>query len=77
MRTAQDVWMHVYDGAAFWLLADLEHVEGVSHDWETVQQAQKKRGRRRLHLSHYDTPAHHAALVLADTLQTDVWLDIR
>jgi hypothetical protein len=77
MRTVQDVWLHLYDGHAFWPLADLEHVEGLCHDWDVTRQHQKKRGRRKLHLSHYDTPAHHAAQLLAKTLDTDLWLDIR
>ncbi|HML24595.1 MAG TPA: hypothetical protein PKD09_23280 [Aggregatilinea sp.] len=76
MRIAQDVWIHIYDGQAFRQVAALEHVEGLSHTWSGVQIAQKTPGRRRVALEDYDTPAHHAARLLATTLNTDLWLDL-
>jgi hypothetical protein len=75
-RTIQDVWIHLSDGQRFWLVASLEEVEGQSRDWETVRAEQKKQGRRPLVLAEYDTPAHHAAQLMAQTLHSDVWLDI-
>jgi hypothetical protein len=76
VQTVQDVWVHLYDGARFWRVAALEEVEGQSHNWETVRAEQKRRGRRPLVLAEYDTPAHHAAKLMAQALRTDVWLDI-
>lgn len=73
----QDVWLHLSDGAHFYPVAVLEDIEGVSHQWDTTRQRQKTHGRRKLRLAQYDTPVHHAARVLADTIQCDVWLDIR
>ncbi len=73
----QDVWLHLSDGVNFYPVAVLEDVEGVSHQWDVTRQRQKTAGRRRLRLAQYDTPAHHAARVLADAMQCDVWLDIR
>ena len=61
----------------FWPLVELEQVEGRSRDWRAVQHAQKTPGRRGLRLLQYDTPAHHAAKVLANTMETDLWLDVR
>ena len=46
-------------------------------NWETLRRTHKARGRRRLTLAYYDTPAHHAGQVLAGALSTEVWLDIR
>jgi hypothetical protein len=77
MRTAQDVWLHLYDGVRFRQIVNVGRVEGMCHEWESIRKLQKKRGRRRLRLAHYDTPAHHAARLMARTLATDVWLDIR
>jgi hypothetical protein len=75
-RTIQDVWIHLFDGQRFWLVARLEEVEGQSHNWETVRAEQSRRGRRPLVLAEYDTPAHHAAQLMAQTLHSEVWLDI-
>jgi hypothetical protein len=75
-RTIQDVWIHLFDGQRFWLVASLEEVEGLSRNWETVRAEQNRRGRRPLVLVEYDTPAHHAAQFMAHTLHCDVWLDI-
>lgn len=76
VHTVQDVWIHLYDGTRFWPVAELNEVEGQSRHWETVRVEQKQRGRRPLALADYDTPAHHAAKWIAQTLRTDVWLDI-
>jgi hypothetical protein len=76
MRIAADVWLHVYDGKQFYLLADLERVEGKSVDWETVRSHTHTMVRRRLHLTQYDTPAHHAALKIAEAVGAPVYLDI-
>lgn len=72
-----DTWLHLYDGRRFWPVAELVRVEGHSHAWPLVERLQKQRGRRALDLAHYDTPAHHAAVVLADALGAGLWLDIR
>lgn len=72
-----DIWLHLYDGRRFWPVAELVRVEGHSHAWPLVERLQKQRGRRALDLAHYDTPAHHAAVVLADALGAGVWLDVR
>lgn len=77
VSTTQDVWIHLYDGRRFWPVAELAHVEGRCQDWETTGQTVKTPGRRRLDLMNYDTPAHHAAFVMAQALNVDVWLDIR
>jgi len=72
-----DTWLHVYDGQRFLPIVDLLRVEGKSHVWPLVERLQAQRGRRALDLAHYDTPAHHAAQMIAGALATDVWLDIR
>jgi hypothetical protein len=77
MPTSQQVWLHVYDGHTFRELVALGEVEGRSHAWDTVRIRQRKEGRRALILSHYDTPAHHAAQVIAAATDSDVWLDVR
>jgi hypothetical protein len=76
MRTLQDVWLHLYDGSQFWLIAGLSSVEGQCHDWENTRKIQKRRGRRPLRIDHYDTPAHHAALWMAHIWGIDTWLDV-
>ena len=77
MSTAQEVWIHLSDGQRFWLVANLGRVEGRARNWDLVRQTRKVKGRRRLALARYDTPAHHAARVMADAMGTEVWLDIR
>jgi hypothetical protein len=77
VSTAQDVWLHIHDGTRFLPVAELGRVEGHCRAWEQVRQSYKTKGRRRLTLAFYDTPAHHAARVMADAMQVDVWLDIR
>jgi hypothetical protein len=77
MNTLQDVWIHLYDNSRFWPVVGLEHVEGRCQDWENTRQTLRTPGRRRLKLVDYDTPAHHAALVMAQALDVDVWLDVR
>jgi hypothetical protein len=77
MNTVQDVWVHLYDGSRFWPVVGLERVEGRCHQWDEARAALKTPGRRHLKLAHYDTPAHHAAQVMAQALKVDVWLDVR
>jgi len=77
MRIAQEVWLHVYDSDKFRPVVSFGHVEGISAQWDVVRVLQKLQGRRHLHLAHYDTPAHHAALVMARVVDKPVWLDIR
>ncbi len=77
VHTAQDVWLHIYDGGQFWPVVELGRVEGQCRAWEQVRQSHKIKGRRHLTLAFYDTLAHHAARVMADAMQVDVWLDIR
>ncbi len=74
----QDVWLHLADqDDRFYELAAIEQMEGVCHRWREVKAQQKIGGRRPLYLRDYDTPAHHAARVLAETLNVPLWLDIR
>ncbi len=73
----QDVWLHLSDGERFYPIAALREVEGQSQQWDIVRQRQKITGRRRLRLAHYDSPAHHAARVMAETIGTELWQDIR
>jgi hypothetical protein len=77
VTTLQDVWIHLYDGQRFRPVVALEHVEGRCHDWDTARAVIKTPGRRPVKLARYDTPAHHAALVMGRALDTEVWLDIR
>jgi hypothetical protein len=42
-----------------------------------VRSTLKTPGRRRLILAHFDSPAHHAAQVMAQAMNADVWLDVR
>jgi hypothetical protein len=42
-----------------------------------IRRTHATKGRRRLKLAHYDTPAHHAALAMAAAIGVDAWLDIR
>jgi hypothetical protein len=77
VNTSQDVWLHIYDGAQFWTVAELGRVEGRCWAWEHVRRTYRTKGRRHLKLALYDTPAHHAACVLANAMGLDVWLDIR
>jgi hypothetical protein len=77
VATVQNVWIHLYDGQRFWPVVALEEVEGRCHDWDTARSVVKIPGRRPLKLARYDTPVHHAALVMGRALDTEVWLDIR
>ncbi|MBI5957730.1 MAG: hypothetical protein HY866_03275 [Chloroflexi bacterium] len=77
MKIALEGWLHLYDGEKFWPVAELGRVEGASMDWTNVRASQKKRGRRPISLTEYDTPAHHAALRTARIIHTEIWLDIR
>lgn len=75
-RIAQDLWLHIYDGQQFREIAALGRVEGESHAWDAVR-ADRQAGRRPLQLALFDTPAHHAALTIAQTIGCAVWLDQR
>ncbi|MBN2304278.1 MAG: hypothetical protein JXQ72_07375 [Anaerolineae bacterium] len=77
MRLVQEVWLHIYDGVRFREIVALGSVEGQSAQWDRVRRSHKRKGRRRLWLRQLDTSAHHAARLLADALDTEVWLDIR
>jgi hypothetical protein len=77
MATAQEVWLHLYDGHRFWPVVELGRVEGRCQDWDNVRHRLKTPGRRALKLAYFDTPAHHAAQVMAQALNVDVWLDVR
>ncbi len=76
-RIALDVWLHLYDGQKFWPLAELRNVEGESHQWDAMRSHAKQRRRRPVLLAEYDTPAHHAARLMATLIETESWLDIR
>ncbi len=77
VSTTQDVWIHLYDGRRFLPVVSLERVEGRCRDWSSVRHTLKTPGRRRLILAHFDSPAHHAAQVMAQAMDVDVWLDVR
>lgn len=77
VRITQDVWLHLFDGAQFREIAELGSVEGRSHTWNQTRPLQTKSGRRKLRLAQFDTPAHHAALLMARAIRTDLWLDVR
>jgi hypothetical protein len=77
VATTQDVWIHLYDGQRFVPIVTLERVEGRCHDWSSVRHTFKTPGRRRLVLAYFDTPAHHAAQVMAQAMGVDIWLDVR
>ena len=77
MPITQHVWLHLYDGDTFRELVALDEVEGRSHAWDTVRSRQRKEGRRALDLARDDTPAHHAAQFIAETIGSTVWLDIQ
>lgn len=77
MRISQDVWLHIYDGRRFWDIAELGRVEGKTHVWDTVRKLRKKNGRQPLRLAFLDTPAHHAARQMSQTIETAVWVDLR
>lgn len=77
VRVGLDAWMHLFDGEQFRLLAEIGHIEGKSHQWPLVRSHQKQPARRVLALADYDTPAHHAALALAQAIGTEAWVDVR
>lgn len=76
MHTAQDVWVHVFDGNRFYAIINFEDVEGRSWDWQTVRTHHRTYVRRNLQLAQYDTPAHHAARQIADIIGVPVYLDL-
>ena len=77
MNIVVDVWIHVSDGTQFYELVALKEVEGLSRTWDdNVRQHHHYHIRRQLHLAEYDTPAHHAALHIAQRLKVPVYLDI-
>ncbi|PJF44465.1 MAG: hypothetical protein CUN55_03830 [Phototrophicales bacterium] len=75
MRIVQDVWLHIYDGQRFYLLAQLHDVEGQTFDWDNVRTHGRTKTRRALQLVEYDTPAHHAAQQIADIIKVPVYID--
>lgn len=77
MGTQQDVWLHLSDGNRFLPVVELLELEGQCRNWQAIERTHHKRGRRALKLVHYDTPAHHAARVMAQAIGAKVWLDIR
>lgn len=77
IKTQQAVWLHLSNGERFWQVVALKEIEGTCHNWERVKHTYTTTGRRPLKLAHYDTPAHHAARVMARAIGADVWLDIR
>ena len=75
MKISVDTWIHVFDGQQFHLIADLEGVEGRSHVWEMVKQHMQNPNRRPLQLAEYDTPAHQAAVQIANRLGVPVYIE--
>lgn len=75
MKIGLDTWIHVFDGQKFHLIADLAGVEGRSHMWDMVKQHMQNPNRRALQLPEYDTPAHQAALHLANRLGVPVYVE--
>jgi hypothetical protein len=76
MHTAQDIWLHAFDGQNFYTIIHFEDVEGRSWDWTTVRTHHRTHVRRNLQLAQYDTPAHHAASQIADIIGVPVYLDL-
>jgi hypothetical protein len=77
MRISQEVWLHIYDGQNFYPVGELDEVEGKSWVWDRVRQhAQQPKLRRPLRLAEYDTPAHHAALQIADRIGVPTYIDL-
>lgn len=77
MYIVQPVWVHVYDGASFHELMQAGEMGGKSHTWETVRGREPSEQRYPLRLDEYDTPAHHAALNVAEVLAVPAYVDIR
>jgi hypothetical protein len=75
MKISEDVWIHIFDGQAFHLIAELEGVEGRSWVWDMVKQHMQNPVRRPLELPEYDTPAHHAALQIANRIGVPVYVE--
>lgn len=77
MNIQQDVWIHVASGEDFYEIAEIEEIEGRSHAWDSVRRHDNQPIRRRLQLAEYDTPAHHAAIHIAERIGVPLYLDIR
>lgn len=76
MGIAQEVWIHVFDGEKFFLIADLDAVEGKSWVWDAVRKHSRSHVRRGVQLAQYDTSAHHAALQIAEQVGVPIYLDL-
>ncbi len=75
MKISMDTWIHVFDGQHFHQIADLEGVEGRSHVWDMVKRHMQNPNRRPLQLAEYDTPAHQAALQIANRIGVPVYVE--
>jgi hypothetical protein len=75
MKISEDVWIHIFDGQTFHLIAEIEGVEGRSWVWDMVKQHMQNPVRRPLELPEYDTPAHHAALQIANRIGVPVYVE--
>ena len=64
MRTAQDVWLYLYDGDQFWPVVTLGRVDGKSHTWEYPRPAEATRPP--CCAWPITTPAHHAAHAMSN-----------
>ena len=76
MNIAQDVWLHLAKGETFYEMVALGNVEGRSLMWDIVRRHHHNAVRRPVHLAEYDTPAHHAALHIAERIGVPLYLDI-
>jgi hypothetical protein len=77
MNIALEAWIHIgVTGGKFYQVADLETVEGRSWVWENVRRHTHHAIRRPVYLAEYDTPAHHAALHIAERLKLPLYLDL-
>jgi hypothetical protein len=76
MGIAQEIWIHAFDGKNFFLIADLDTVEGKSWVWDAVRKHSHSHVRRGLQLAQYDTSAHHAALQIAEQIGVPIYLDL-
>ena len=77
MQIAQDSWIHLYAKDNFFLLSEIEDVEGKSWHWETVRRRSSADERMALDLTEYDTPLHHAVMELANSIGIKAYVDIR
>jgi hypothetical protein len=72
MIAALEVWLHVYSPRrGFIQICNSEHIEGY------IQRNLNMAGRRPLDLTEIDTPAHHAAVHVAQTIGIPVYYEER